>query len=87
MKPPALQNQNHVLEKPEVDQEFFTIRQLAAFSQIGINVLYRAVKERELAHFVSGSKKIIVQKKDFLRWFDAHKEQSKQESLHCATGN
>lgn len=54
---------------PDVSAEphYFTVTELAAYSRIGVNTLYRAMRNRELRHAVVGQKKIIA-RKDFEAW-------------------
>ena len=47
---------------------YFTVAELAEYSRIGVNTLYRALRNRELRHACVGQKKIIA-RKDFESWF------------------
>lgn len=52
--------------QPEVPF-YFTVAELAEYSRIGVNTLYRALRNRELRHACVGQKKIIA-RKDFEAW-------------------
>src|SRR5271154_2109958 len=53
---------------PQLEAPFyFTVTELSEYSRIGVNTLYRALRNRELRHAVIGQKKIIA-RKDFEAW-------------------
>lgn len=54
-----------------LEREYFTVHQLAEYSQIGPKVIYAAIQNRELTHLKVGSQKAIIKKADFEAWFDS----------------
>ena len=62
-------------------EDYMTIRELAKYSRVGVNTLYRAIQERELAHLVIGAKKVLVSKEDFKKWFDTKKRLPLSETI------
>lgn len=53
-----------------MDRDYFTIKQLSQYSNIGTGTLYDAIRGREMKHFRIGNK-IIIKKVDFEKWFDS----------------
>lgn len=64
------------MPEDEQNRDYFTVQQLAKYSQISSKVLYVAIRERELTHFRVGQKKLIVKKADFEAWFDSKTKRS-----------
>ena len=48
---------------------YFTVAELAEYSRVVVNTLYRALRNRELRHACVGQKKIIA-RKDFDAWLN-----------------
>ncbi len=57
-----------------VQAEYFTMSELSEYSRVGICILYKAIRNREVAHMRLG-RKVIVSKVDYDTWF---KKQTKQ---------
>ncbi|MBX9877224.1 MAG: helix-turn-helix domain-containing protein [Candidatus Obscuribacterales bacterium] len=57
---------------------YFTVNELSEYSRIGINTLYRAMRNRELKHSSVGQKKIIA-RKDFESWLKKRTKNSTED--------
>jgi len=57
---------------------YFTVAELAEYSRIGVNTLYRALRNRELRHACVGQKKIIA-RKDFENWLKKRTRMAQDE--------
>jgi len=70
---------------------YFTVAELAEYSRIGVNTLYRALRNRELRHACVGQKKIVA-RKDFEAWLKKRTKMALDEiprvpfMLHSSSG-
>jgi len=59
-------------KESEVEKEFLTIMEAARFSGLSESLLYKLSAQRVLPIFKIGAK-VILSKKDFRVWLDAHR--------------
>ncbi|MBW1992468.1 MAG: hypothetical protein JRI59_10240 [Deltaproteobacteria bacterium] len=67
--------------KGVISQEYFTLRQLSAFSGLGVRFLREALKnpDRPLPHFRLNNKTIIVSRHEFAEWLEHFRVGSGEE--------